>query len=403
VRLLHTSDWHLGRTFHRVGLLDAQARFLDHLVEVVARNHVDVVLVAGDVYDRALPSVDTVALLDDALVRLRRAGAQVILSSGNHDSAQRLGFGSRVMAAGGVHVRTDPSAVGVPVLLEDEHGPVAVYPLPYLEPSLVGTALQIDDGDALTHQRVLSRAMEAVRADLAGRDPRTRSVVAAHAFVVGGQPSDSERDISVGGVAAVPTAVFDGVDYVALGHLHGRTTLAETIRYSGSPIAYSFSEVNQRKGSWLVELDADGVRQVDFVAAPVTRPLAILRGRLDDLLADPMHEGAETAYCQVTLTDTERPRAAMDRLRSRFPHTLMLTFEPEGAATSLRDYTSRVRGRSDLDVCCDFVEHVRGGSPATVAERDLLQQALEAARDGDAETARPDTRRGPARRDAGAA
>jgi exonuclease SbcD len=399
VRLIHTSDWHLGRTFHRVGMLDAQARFLDDLVDVVAREKVDAVVVAGDIYDRALPSVDTVALLDDALVRLRAAGAQVILSSGNHDSAQRLGFGSRVMAAGGVHVRTDPRLVAVPVLLEDEHGPVAIYPIPYLEPSLVGDAIGIAPGVALTHQSVLTHAMGAVRADLAERGPGTRSVVAAHAFVVGGVASDSERDISVGGVAAVPLSVFDRVDYAALGHLHGRATLSETVRYSGSPIAYSFSEVDQRKGSWLVDLGPDGVRRVDFVPAPVTRPLAILRGSLEDLLADPAHAAAESAYCQVTLTDSERPRSAMERIRTRFPHTLMLSFEPEGAATSLRDYTSRVRGRSDLDVCCDFLEHVRGGSPATEAERALLQQAVEAVRDGDAETARP----APARRDVGAA
>jgi DNA repair protein SbcD/Mre11 len=200
----------------------------------------------------------------------------------------------------------------------------------------------------------------------------------------------------------VPTGVFDGVNYVALGHLHGRAALSETVRYSGSPIAYSFSEVNQHKGSWLVDLDADGVRAVDFVPAPVTRPLVILRGPLEQLLADPAHEAAEAAYCQVTLTDAERPRAAMERLRMRFPHTLMLSFEPEGAATSLRDYTSRVRGRNDLDVCCDFVQHVRGGTAATQAERDLLQQSLEAVRDGDAESVRPDSSR-PARRDAGAA
>jgi exonuclease SbcD len=399
VRLIHTSDWHLGRTFHRVGLHDAQARFLDHLVEVVRAERVDVVLVAGDVYDRALPAVDTVALLDDALVRLRDAGAQVVLSSGNHDSAQRLGFGARLMAIGGVHVRTDPGRVAEPVLLEDEHGPVALYPIPYLEPSLVGPALGLEPGRPLTHQSVLGQAMRLVRADLATRDPGTRSVVAAHAFVVGGRPSDSERDISVGGVAAVPTDVFDGVDYVALGHLHGRTTLTETLRYSGSPIAYSFSEVNQRKGSWLVDLEQDGVRRVDFVDAPVTRPLALLRGRIDDLLTDPAHAAAESAYCQVTLTDAERPRAAMDRLRGRFPHTLVLTFEPEGVATSLRDYATRVRGRDDLDVCCDFLEHVRGGAVALPVERELLQAALEAVRDGDRESVRPAA----ARRDVGAA
>jgi DNA repair protein SbcD/Mre11 len=402
VRVIHTSDWHLGRTFHRVGLHAAQARFLDHLVEVVADQQVDVVLVAGDIYDRALPSVDTVALLDDALVRLRAAGAQVILSSGNHDSAQRLGFGSRVMAAGGVHVRTDPALVDVPVLLEDEHGPVAIYPLPYLEPSLVADAVGLPAGQAATHQSVLTQAMRRVRADLGARAaqaPGTRSIVAAHAFVVGGQASDSERDISVGGVAAVPTSVFDGVDYVALGHLHGRTTLTETLRYSGSPIAYSFSEVNQHKGSWLVDLDHDGVRRVDFVAAPVTRPLAVLRGELDQLLADPDLAAAESAFCQVTLTDSERPRLAMDRLRARFPHTLMLSFEPAGAATSMRDYGTRVRGRDDLDVCCDFLEHVRGGSVATEAERELLQAALEAGR----ETAQERRTDAPDRRAAGAA
>jgi exonuclease SbcD len=399
VRFLHTSDWHLGRTFHRVGLHDAQARFLDHLVEVVASERVDLVLVAGDVYDRALPAVDTVAMLDDVLVRLRAAGAQVVLSSGNHDSAQRLGFASRVLAAGGVHVRTDPARADEPVLLADEHGAVAIYPLPYLEPSLAGGALGLDPGAPASHQQVLTQAMTQVRRDLASRAEGTRSVVAAHAFVVGGQASDSERDISVGGVAAVPTSVFDGVDYVALGHLHGRTTLAPGVRYSGSPIAYSFSEVNQTKGSWLVDLDAHGVSAVEFVPAPVTRPLAILRGALDELLLDPSHDAAEAAYCQVTLTDTERPRAAMERIRARFPHTLMLTFEPEGRPTSLRDYASRVRDRSDLDICCDFVRHVRGGSPPTDAERDLLQQAVEAVRDGDQETARPVT----ARRTTGAA
>jgi exonuclease SbcD len=386
VRLIHTSDWHLGRTFHRVGLQDAQVSFLDHLVDVVRQERVDVVLVAGDIYDRALPSVDTVALLDDALARLREAGAQVVLSSGNHDSPRRLGFGSRVMAHGGVHVRTDPGQVATPVLLDDEHGPVAIYPVPYLEPSLVGPALGLAPGQPLTHQSVLTQAMRAVRADLAGRAPGIRSIVAAHAFVVGGQPSESERDISVGGVSAVPTGVFAGVDYVALGHLHGRTTLTETLRYSGSPIAYSFSEVNQRKGSWLVDLDGAGVRQVGFVEAPVSRSLAVLRGRIEELLADPAHKAAESAYCQVTLTDTERPRAAMDRLRMRFPHTLVLTFEPEGAATSLRDYGTRVRGRADLDICCDFLDHVRGGSPATAAERELLQAALEAGREVERDT-----------------
>jgi exonuclease SbcD len=380
VRLLHTSDWHLGRSFHRVGLLDAQADYVDHLVETVRSERVDVVLVAGDVYDRALPGVDVVALLDEALARLTGTGATVVLSSGNHDSPRRLGFAARLLERAGVHVRTDPGRCGDPVLLEDRHGPVALYPLPYLEPALVAGQLGADGAGRAGHEAVLGAAMSAVRADLAGRPRGTRSVVAAHAFVVGGAPSDSEREIAVGGVASVPAAVLDGVDYVALGHLHGRQRLGETIRYSGSPLAYSFSEHRHVKGSWLVELGAAGVTSVQAVDAPVPRRLAVLRGRLDDLLADPSLDGAQDSWCQVTLTDAERPREAMTRLRARFAHAVELRFEPEGDRLS-PSYTARVAGRTDLDVCCGFVEHVRGRA-ADAEEQVLLRDAVEQVRVG---------------------
>jgi len=375
MRILHTSDWHLGRSFHRVGMLEHQAAFVDHLVDAVTSEGVDVVVLAGDVYDRALPSVDTVAVLDDALSRLLDAGAQVLLTSGNHDSAGRLGFASRVLERGGVHLRTRTSDLARPVLLGDEHGPVALYGLPYLEPAMCAEPL----GAERSHQGVLTAAMTRVRADLATRTPATRSVVAAHAFVVGGQVSDSERDISVGGVGAVPQAVFDGVDYVALGHLHGRQRLSETVRYSGSPLAYSFSEAGHIKGSWVVDLGPSGVRQVRSLPTPAPRPLALLRGRLDDLLVAPEHAPAERAWCQVVLTDAVRPRAAMARLQQRFPHTLSLGFEPVGAGARAEDYAARVRGRSEIDVCCGFVEHVRGVG-ADQAERALLALALEQSR-----------------------
>ena len=366
VRILHTSDWHLGRSFHRVGMLDAQAVFIDHLVEVVRSESVDVVLVAGDVYDRALPGVDVVGLLDDALARLTAAGATVVLASGNHDSARRLGFGSRLFEAARVHVRTQPARCAQPVLLADRHGEVAIYPFPYLEPVIAGPLLGCptdSSGHQPSHQGVLGSAMEAVRADLATRLAGTRSVVAAHAFVVGGEVSDSERDISVGGVASVAQATFDGVDYVALGHLHGRQRLAETVRYSGSPLAYSFSEAGHRKGSWLVTLGRLGVESVEAVEAPVPRPLGILRGSLDALLVDPTLARYEQAWCQVTLTDAERPAEAMHRMRSRFPHTVELRFQPEGVAQPERSYQERVAGRDDVDVCCGFEEHVRGRRP----------------------------------------
>jgi exonuclease SbcD len=370
VRLIHTSDWHLGRSFHQVGLLAAQAAYLDHLVEVVRAERVDAVLVSGDVYDRAMPAPDTVDLLSQTLERVVDAGAQVVLSSGNHDSAIRLGFASGLLERAGVHIRTSVADVGRPVVVGD----VAVHPLPYLEPALVADALGTTDR---THAGVLRAAMDRVRADVAARGGP--SVVMAHAFVTGGATSESERDISVGGVSAVPPGVFAGVDYAALGHLHGQQEVAEAVRYPGSPVAMSFSEWRHRKGSLLVELSG-GAPVVTHVDAPVERPLAVLRGTLDDLLASPGHRAAEAAWCQVTLTDPVRPLGAMDRLRARFPHTLELRFEPEGAEVPLRPYARRVESRSEVEVCCDFLGHVRGGRPASDDERSLLAEAVEATR-----------------------
>jgi exonuclease SbcD len=380
VRILHTSDWHLGRSFHRVGLLDAQAAFVDHLVEVVRSEQVDAVVIAGDVYDRALPGVDVVALLDDALARLAGTGAVVVLASGNHDSAPRLGFGARLLAAARVHVRTDVAHGADPVLLSDRFGDVAVYPLPYLEPALVAGPLGVER----SHEAVLGAVLDAVRADLAARPAGTRSVVAAHAFVTGGTPSDSERDISVGGVPSVPAGVFAGVDYVALGHLHGRQQLTEAVRYSGSPLAYSFSEAAHVKGSWLVELGRAGLERVDAVEAPVPRPLAVLVGDLPDLLSEAGLARHEGAWCQVTLTDPQRPADAMARLRARFPHTVELRFAPRGGAVVAASYAEQLSGRGDLDICRGFVEHVRGRA-ADDTEVAFLRAAVEHQRRRDAE------------------
>ncbi|GAB3767271.1 exonuclease SbcD [Nocardioides ginsengisegetis] len=377
MRILHTSDWHLGRSFHREGMLEHQASYVDHLLAVVASEQVDLVVVAGDVYDRALPHVDAVRLADEALARLAASRARVVITSGNHDSAQRLGFSSRLIDAAGVFIRTDASAIGTPVLLEDRHGPVAVHGLPYLDPDAVREPWGLS---ARSHEAALTEAMRRVRADLATRSSATRSVVLAHAFVAGGpdpvRPSDSERDISVGGVSMVPTSVFDGISYTALGHLHGRHTLTDTVRYSGSPLAYSFSEATQVKGSWLVELGADGVESADFVPAPVPRPLARLRGTLAELLDDPAHDTHEGSWVQATLTDDVRPLQAMEQLRRRFRHTLVLSFEPASGDRSELPL-ARTQGRSDHRIALDFVGDMRG-TGATQEESALLQQAVDA-------------------------
>ncbi|WP_326578400.1 exonuclease SbcCD subunit D [Actinacidiphila glaucinigra] len=377
MRLLHTSDWHLGRSFHRVGLLDAQAAFIDHLVATAGAERVDAVLVAGDVYDRALPSLPAVELFDDALHRLAALGVPTVMISGNHDSARRLGVASGLIDRAGIHLRTDPAGCAAPVVLADEHGPVALYGLPYLEPTLVREEFTLDRAG---HTEVLSAAMTRVRADLAARPAGTRSVVLAHAFVAGGAPSDSERDITVGGVAAVPADVFDGVDYVALGHLHGCQTISDRVRYSGSPLAYSFSEADHRKSMWLVDLGADGSVAAERVDCPVPRPLARIRGRLEELLEDPAHARHEGSWVEATLTDPHRPHEPMARLRKRFPHALALAFEPERTdAGPHASYAQRLRGRSDRQIAEDFVTHVRGTGPDT-AERGVLRDAFDAVR-----------------------
>ncbi|BCW79161.1 exonuclease SbcCD subunit D [Arthrobacter sp. NicSoilC5] len=383
MRLLHTSDWHLGRSFHGVGMLDAQRAFVDQLVAAVERDSVDVVLIAGDVYDRALPGVDVVHLLDDALVRLTAAGAKVVLTSGNHDSAIRLGFASRLLERGGVHLRTRVEDLDQPLLLPlgtdaaGKEATLALYGIPWLEPRMVAEQLGVETA---SHFEVTRAATGLIREDIARRaaSGTVHSVVLAHTFASGGISSDSERDLSIGGVGAVPLDLFDGFSYTALGHLHGRQKLSGSVRYSGSPLAYSFSESTHQKGAWLVEIGPEGVASVAEVLWEAPRSLAVLRGPLEDLLGDPAHAWAETAYCQVTLTDSQRPTRAMERLRARFPDTLVLAFDPQGAtAATEASYSSRLAGApDDLAVCCGFLDHVRGRS-ADPAERTALAAALE--------------------------
>jgi exonuclease SbcD len=372
MRLLHTSDWHIGRSLHGTDLLAEQERVLGGLAEVVAAERVDVVLVAGDVYDRAVPSADATAVLDRVLMRLRSAGAAVVLTPGNHDSARRLGFASGLLAVSGVHVRASTPRLDEPVLLSDEHGDVAVYGLPYLEPEVARHELGLHE--ARSHEAVLAAAMERVRADLFLR-PGTRSVVLAHAFVGGGVASDSERDICVGGVDLVPASVFDGVDYVALGHLHRPQSISPRVRYSGSPLPYSFGEAGHDKQAWLVELDGRGLADVRAVPLPVPRQLTVLTGELEGLLADAALASVEQHFVSARLTEPVRPVDPMRRLQARFPHCVHLEWTGGAEAADGRSYQERLAGRSDLEVAGEFVRHVRGQDAGAV-ERELLGRAL---------------------------
>ena len=390
MRLIHTSDWHLGRTLHGENLLPAQDDFLRWLLDEAVRQQAGAVVVAGDIYDRAVPPVDAVRLLDAALLRFAQARIPVILTSGNHDSAVRLGFGAGLSEAAGIHLRTAVADLARPVLLADEHGPVAVYGVPYLLPDAVMADLGVP---ARTHEAVLAEAARRIRADAAARGVG-RTVVAAHAFVTGGQPAESERDIRVGGVADVPAGVLAGFSYVALGHLHGAQRAgpppgppgSPLIRYSGSPLAFSFSEKDHVKSVTLVDIDGAGQVSATVLPTPVPRPLREVRGRLDDLLAGAGPHGADPrladlagSWVKVVLTDTVRPAAPMERLREKWPHTLVLDFAPEGQLTGPAADLERLAAVSDpVEICCLFVDFTSGGQ-ADDTHRAVLRAAVEAA------------------------
>jgi DNA repair protein SbcD/Mre11 len=381
MRLIHTSDWHLGRTLHGESLASAAAGFLDWLVALAADRAADAVVVAGDVYDRAVPPPEAVTLLDSALTAFARARIPVLLTSGNHDSAVRLGFGSGLSEAAGIHLRTRLADIARPVLLADAAGDVALYGIPFLLPDAVAADL----GAERSHASVLAAAARQVHADAARRGI-SRVVIAAHAFVTGGAPSESERDIRVGGIGDAPASVLGPASYVALGHLHGPQRVsppgaATLVRYSGSPLAFSFSERGHRKSVAVVDIDPAGRASAELVPAPVPRPLREVRGRLDGLLARAGADLADLAgaWVKAVLTDPVRPLAPMERLRERWPHTLVLDFDPEGGlVTPESDLRALARAGGPAQICGLFTEYA-GGAPPDEAERLVLRDAVEAA------------------------
>jgi exonuclease SbcD len=385
MRLLHTSDWHLGRTLHGVNLHEAQSTVLERICELVENPPdgipIDVVVVAGDVYDRGVPPVESVQLFEWTLSRLS-AVTTVVVTSGNHDSAIRLGYGSGLFRDR-IRMITDLAQLDLPVLLEGSDGVrVAVYGIPYLDPDHARVALA-GSADPLprSHQAVLAAACERIRADLADR-PGVRSVVVAHAFVAGAEPSDSERSIMVGGVDRVAGTVFAGIDYAALGHVHGpqspEAAAGSVVRYSGSPLRYSFSEQEHTKVVLLVDLPESGPVAVTPVEIEQPRPMTTLRGCLDDLLESRDFASARGSWVRVTVTDRVRPDSLMDRLKSRFPHVLQVFHEPDGAIDRGRSGTTVVSERDPRELGSDFIAYVTKAE-ASNGEVDVFESGYEAA------------------------
>jgi len=383
MRLLHTSDWHLGRQFHGASLLQEQAAAMDRIVALAAEAEVDAVLIAGDLYDRAIPPAEAVQLFNDTLARLSRAGAAVVAIAGNHDSHVRVSIYDPLLSAFGVTIRGDVRRAAEPVLVTPRRGgePVAIYPLPYLEPSVDGPLLAEEGSPArLSHQEVTRRALARIGHDRASR-PQQRSVLVAHTFVAGGETSESERELTVGNVDRVSVDTFAGFDYVALGHLHGSQQLdGPRVAYSGTPLPYSFSEQHHSKSVRIIELDAGGAAAVEIVPLGVGRPLRTLEGPIEALCSDPCHDDARHAWVRVILTDDDLPLQAMARLRQRFPHVAELRHRPaERLRATLGERQEQVRqAGSPLDLALAFFSDQQGRR-AEAAEAELLRSAIEAA------------------------
>ncbi|WP_068401575.1 exonuclease SbcCD subunit D [Kribbia dieselivorans] len=395
MRILHTSDWHLGRSLHGVDLSAAHQAFLDYLVDLADDQQVDAVLVAGDVYDRAQPPITAVNQLNEALRRLTEK-APVIVTSGNHDSAPRLGFGADLYKDR-LHVRTRAEAVGRPITVPNVRGGegLYVYALPYLEPDMVRDTLsdqRDEDGQRVrlvrSHEAVMTAAMRRVSRDLTNRRAhstrRVPAVAMAHAFVVGGLASESETDIRVGGVDSIPSGVFapepDLLDYVALGHLHGPQRVGApdgpgpVMRYSGSPLAFSFSEVNHHKTSAIVDIDDQtGAVTTELVAAPVTRRLSEVRGTLEEVLGRGF-DGQHDDWTRVVVTGQTRPDGLVGQIKEAFPHALTIQFEHDGGLAAVSGVAAAAL--DPLDVVAEFVSQMRNAPPAD-AERKVLRRAYE--------------------------
>lgn len=375
MRILHTSDWHIGRSFHGHSTLDALRGVLDALVQQVREHDVDVVIVAGDVFDSAAPAAACYSLLTDVLRDISDSGARIIVTSGNHDSAARLGFQSALLRDG-IHVVTDPLSIGTPITVDDEHGPVHFYGIPFLEPALVrhlwpAVELRSQHG-------TIAHAMTLIRGDLADRGGR--SVAIAHCFAQGVDATPGvEREIRQGSLDVVPLAAFEGPDYVALGHIHGRQQVSERVRYAGAPLHYSFGEADKPRGSWLVEMDAGGLASVTWLDLPIPRRLATIRGTLAELLADDRFADAEDAWVCAQYTDPTPQLDPMRKVQARFPFCATVLHTPD--ATRSADgltYARRVhQARSDAELVDAFLSHVREGEGASESEARVIRDVID--------------------------
>ena len=374
MKFLHTSDWHLGRQFHNVSLLEDQAYVLDQIFDIAVRETVDAVVIAGDVYDRTVPPARAVSLLDSILDRLcRDLALPVIMIPGNHDSPERLGFGARQLSGSGLHIIGSTDAILSPVMLSDAHGQLAFYGIPYLEPVMAREYFEVELSG---HDETLAYVAERIKTHNQ-QNGRFRTVVVSHCFLDGGEDCESERPLSVGGADRVSAKLFKTFDYTALGHLHGpQFKLINKIRYSGSILKYSFSEEHHNKSVTIVDMDAKGKCVIEKIALTPLHDMRSLEGSLKDVLERGQSDPNFEDYVQVRLSDTHAILDIMGKLREVYPNVLHLE-RPGLVLENSEKMASRDRLRKgEMSMFGDFYEQVKGES-LSAKQAKLIEKTIE--------------------------
>ncbi|BBL90758.1 nuclease SbcCD subunit D [Vibrio rotiferianus] len=350
MKFIHTSDWHLGRQFHNVSLLDDQQAVLDQLIQYIEDNPVDAVVVAGDIYDRSVPPTIAIELLNKVVKRIcGELNTPMILISGNHDGAERLGFGSEQMKNAGLHIISNFEDMLTPVVIETESaGQVAFYGMPYNDPEQVRFAYQ---EPVSTHDQAHKLLAEKITEQF---QPEQRNVLVSHCFVDGAIESESERPLSIGGSDRVSHEHFLNFDYVALGHLHQPQKKGEEyIRYSGSLMKYSFGEQNQKKGFTLVEIDQNGFVLAEHVDLAAPHEMRIVEGELEQVIEQGKTDPKNEDYLLVRLMDKHAILNPMEKLRTVYPNVLHL--EKPGMLIGVEQEMAQAKlARSEIDMFRDF-------------------------------------------------
>lgn len=374
MKFLHLADLHLGKRICERSLLDDQRFLLEQILQIVDDKSADAVLVAGDVYDRPVPPPEAVALLDGFLTALRERGVPCLLIPGNHDSDERLAFGAQLFTGAGVHLAPVFDGTLRTVTLEDTHGRVHFTLLPFLRPAQVRRFFpDVPPGD---YEAAIRAVLSTV--DMADGD---RHVLLAHQFVTaaGASPERCDSELaSVGTLDNVDVSAFDGFDYVALGHIHGPQRVGrETVRYAGSPLKFSFSEVHHRKSAPLVTLGAKGDVQVELVPLTPQRDLRVLRGKLSDLLDPAAWSGTKTDdFMHITLTD-DAVMDAMNKVRAVYPNTLRLDFDNAlTAQTDVPELACEAVRRDPFALFAEFYEK-QNGEPMDAEMNAVVRAMLE--------------------------